>query len=117
MQRISIIQDPGWSSLLLPRVESLWRLEPEDDGRWRYSRFFSTETFTWKMSPQVGRYRSNFRSSSFPQDLSMSFGYFFDFADGTKGACRVNLIHEALRALGCRIDTDAEPTYERRYQS
>lgn len=115
MQRISLIRDPDWSSVVLPDVRSLWRLEPRDSGRWRYCRFFSTESHTWKCSDTSDRYSSHYRSTSRPDDLSMSFGYFFDFDDGTRGACRVSLIHEALAQLGCRIDGDAEPTYERRY--
>lgn len=113
MRRISITQHSNQRISPLPRVVSLWRLEPRDNQRYRYSRFFGWNTLEWQEA-ESDRYRTAFRSSADPNDLSRSFGYYFEFEDGTKGACPVRYINRALRALGCSIDMDAEPTDERR---
>lgn len=110
MERISVLHN---GTVAFVELSTLWRLEPNDDGRLYYVRWWSPITLRWKIR-DAGRYQAHFRSTHHPDDISESYGYFFIFTDGTRGACRVKDINAALSALGYRINIDAEPTGERR---
>jgi hypothetical protein len=118
MRRIAVIQGEYIQEYgRPPGLVGLWRTEPSDDGLGHYyQRFFSSEALRWKHGRDMGRidYRVNYRSQIHPDDFGRSWGYIFDFADGTKGACMVRHVHLALAVLGARIDMDSEPSDERR---
>jgi hypothetical protein len=103
---------------LMPELVSLWRTELRDQGlRHYYVRFFANEAHVWRHGREMGRrdgYPINYRSRVRPTDFGRAWGYIFDFADGTRGACEVRHVHLALAALGARIDMDSEPSDERR---
>lgn len=98
MREIRLILEDG--DLDLPRrVRRLWRVERRDPAR--VAAHAHDRQWIWGIT---GGWRTEY--SALYQNLS--WGYLYDFSDGTLGVSRVREVNAALAALGCRVDPEVE---------